>query len=625
MAQNLQIKVAGGENLDVRAFNVDQEMNENFSVTLLVNSENPDIDFDAMLGQDAAFTIMGKTPRAWKGILSHVEQDHAEEQGLSTYRLTLVPRLWLLTQRRNHRIYQHLSEVEIVQKLLGEWGIEPKMKLEGEYKKRKYKVQYGETDFDFVSRMLEDTGISFYFEQEGKETRMVLSDAPEKNPRREEPLPWKPQAGFDTRGHDHISSIEFKQRVRAGAYTVQDHDYRKPPTYKLKSTATTGLDVEKMLEKYHYEPGAFLYRAESGDTPAADDKGASRTDEKEAARQAKRRLASERAEGKRVTFTATALDLAPGAVYTMTGHPRADLAKPHLCVSVSIHGNVHGEWQVHGQSVCTDEPFHPALRTPKPRTQGVESATVVGPPGEEIHTDEFGRIRVQFHWDREGQYDDNSSCWIHVNQPWGGAGYGASNLPRVGQEVLVDFIGGDPDRPVVTGRVYTALQTTPYKLPDSKTQSGWKSNSTGGGGGFNEIKFEDMQGLEVFSIQAEKDYKGLIKNDASTHVGNNRSHTTVGNNTETVQKKENLTVMGSRAITVMDTLSHWVQGDMSATSGTGNTFFNTAMAFMSQANQHVIESAQCIELRCGASRIVLTPEQIIIDGPLTYLNPGEGK
>src|SRR6185369_3912641 len=156
-------------------------------------------------------------------------------------------------------------------------------------------------------------------------------------------------------------------------------------------------------------------------------------------------------------------------------------------------------------------PYHPAMKTPKPKTEGVESATVVGPAGQEIHCDEFGRIRVQFHWDREGQFDDNSSIWIHVNQPWGGAGYGASNLPRIGQEVLVDFLGGDPDRPVVVGRVYTALQPTPYTLPANKTQSGRKSNSTGGGGGFNEIRFEDAVGSELFSTQAERDHEALVK------------------------------------------------------------------------------------------------------------------
>jgi type VI secretion system secreted protein VgrG len=625
MAQNLQIQVAGGEHLDVRAFNVDEEMNTCFSVSLLVHAANPDVDFDAMLGQDASFTMMGKSPRTWKGIVSHVQQEHAEEHGLSTYRLTLVPRLWLLTQRRNHRIFQQLSEVEIVQKILGEWGIVPTNKLGGQYKKRKYKVQYGETDFNFVSRMLEDVGVSFYFEQEGNDTKMVLADAPQQNALREGRLPWKPQGGAATHGHDHISSVELKQQVRPGAYTVQDHDYRKPATYKLKSTATGGLDVEQKLERYHYDPGAFLYRGEGGDTPTADDKGACRSDEKEAARQTTRRLASERAEGKRVAFSSNAFDLAPGVVYAMVDHPRADLCKPHLCVASSVHGNAHGDWQVHGQSVAADEAFHPPLKTEKPKTQGIESATVVGPAGEEIHTDEFGRVRVQFHWDREGKYDDNSSCWMHVNQPWGGTGYGGTNLPRIGQEVLVDFLGGDPDRPVILGRVYTALQPTPYKLPANKTQSGWKSNSTGGGGGFNEIKFEDSHGKELFSTQAERDYQGLVKHDSSTLVGNDRTHTTVGNNTETVQQKEKVTVLGSRAVTVMDTMSHWVQGDTSHTSDQGNTLFNTAKAFASQASNHLIQSSESIELRCGGSRIVLTPDKIVIDGPLSYLNPGSGK
>jgi type VI secretion system secreted protein VgrG len=625
MASNLELQVKSGESLDVRAFNVDQSMNAIFSVSLLVHAENPDVDFDGMLGQDATFTLSTKVPRSWKGIVSHVQQEHAEPSGLSTYRLTIVPRLWLLTQRRNHRIFQLLSEVEIVQQVLGEWGITPTMQLEGQYKKRKYKVQYAESDFDFVSRMLEDAGISYYFEQAGSDTKMVLSDAPQKNTPRAAALPWKPQGGAATHGHDHISSVDFKQRVRPGAYTVQDHDYRKPATYPLRSTATNGLSVEQSLERYHYDPGAFLFQGSAGSTPTADDRGAYRTDESEASRQAQRRLASERSQGKRVRVASTAFDLAPGSVFTMVDHPRADLGKPHLCVSVSVHGNAHGNWQLHAECVAADEPYHPALRTEKPRIQGVESATVVGPPGEEIHCDEFGRVRVQFHWDRYGSFDENSSCWMHVNQPWGGAGYGATSLPRVGQEVLVDFLGGDPDRPVVTGRVYTALQTTPYKLPDNKTHSGWKSNSTGGGGGFNEIRFEDSLGQELFSTQAERDHKALVKRDSSTVIGNDRTHTTVGNNTETVQQKEKLTVMGSRAVTVMDTMSHYVQSDVSTTSGEGNTFFDTAKAFMSSATDHVIESTSSITLVCGASRIVLTPDQIVIDGPLAYLNPGTSK
>src|SRR5262249_42052966 len=157
-----------------------------------------------------------------------------------------------------------------------------------------------------------------------------------------------------------------------------------------------------------------------------------------------------------------------------------------LVVESQIDGVLDRSFSHHVEARSADRPYHPPIVTPRPKVNGVESATVVGPPGEEIHTDEFGRVRVQFHWDREGKLDDNSSCWIHSSQPWGGAGYGGVNLPRVGQEVLVDFLGGDPDRPVIVGRVYTNLQKVPYKLPANKTQSGWKSNSTNNTGGYNE-------------------------------------------------------------------------------------------------------------------------------------------
>jgi type VI secretion system secreted protein VgrG len=626
MSENLRLQVANHESFDVRSFNVDQEINANFSVTLLVHAENPDVDFDAILGKEASFTLNGKSPRTWNGILSHAQQDHTEDRGLSTYRLTIVPTLWLLAQRRNHRIFQQMSEVEIVTKLLAEWNITPKQQLQGTYKKRKYRVQYGETDFDFMSRMLEHAGISFYFMQQADGTQMVLDDAPQQNKARVGSLPFRPASGNATRDVEHISAVDYRQQVRHGKYTVQDYDYRKASTYKLASTATNGLEVEQKLENYEYDPGTFLYRADGGgDTPVADDKGATRADENEAGLQAARRLAAHRAEGKRVSLTTNAYDLAPGTVLTMTDHPRADLGKPQLVLAASINGTYSGEWTLHAQCVSAEEPFYPPMKTEKPRTQGVESATVVGPGGEEIHCDEFGRIRVQFHWDREGSFDDNSSCWIHVNQPWGGAGYGASNLPRIGQEVLVDFLAGDPDRPVVTGRVYTAQQATPYKLPGNKTQSGWKSNSTGGSGGYNEIKFEDSGGKELFSIQAQKDYQALVKNDSATLIGNDRTHTTVGNNSELVQQKEALTVMGQRAVTVMDSLSHWIKGDSSTTSDQGNQVFQTAQTFLSNANTHFIQSNESIELRCGGSRIVLTPDQIIIDGPLTYLNPGSSK
>ena len=240
---------------------------------------------------------------------------------------------------------------------------------------------------------------------------------------------------------------------------------------------------------------------------------------------------------------------------------------------------------------------------------------MVGPAGEEIHTDEFGRVRVQFHWDREGQMDENSSCWIHVSQPWGGTGYGGINLPRIGQEVLVDFLGGDPDRPVIIGRVYTNLQKTPYKLPDNKTQSGWKSNSTGSTGGYNEMMFEDAPGKELLRMQAEKDMHKLVKNDSESNV--------VRDNKEEVGANETVKVGGNREVTVMQNLTHTVrEGDVLHTVEKGNTRCTTKQTLASHADRHELSSDTMLVLQVGDSNIIMRKDGIVIDGPKVLINPG---
>jgi type VI secretion system secreted protein VgrG len=304
-------------------------------------------------------------------------------------------------------------------------------------------------------------------------------------------------------------------------------------------------------------------------------------------------------------------------------HRELGLGKKHLILEVDVHGSDEGEWSLHAECVSAEQPYHPPANTPKPRTQGVESATVVGPAGEEIHTDEFGRVRVQFHWDREGNYDDNSSCWIHVSQPWGGAGYGGSNLPRVGQEVLVDFLGGDPDRPVITGRVFTNLQKTPYKLPDNKTQSGWKSNSTGQTGGYNEIMFEDAAGRELVRMQAERDRDTLVKNDSNSSILGNRTTFVGGDNSERVAKNESLTVTKQRSVTVMETMSHTVKSGISSTCQEGNTSFETAQRFSSHAEEQVFDAdVKLLVSVGGASTIYMTRDYIILNSPKVLINPG---
>jgi len=554
MSGNLEVTVASGDALEVREFSVHQAMSSLFNVTITAVSKNADIDFEAVIGKEASFKLHGRGgggARTWQGLCNEFHQLEVEAEGLSTYHFSIVPRMWLTTQRRNHRMFQQMSELDIVKKLLGEWGVEMELKLKEQYKKRKYRVQYGESDYTFLSRMLEDAGITFYFEEKDGKTRAVLADSPHGNEKRTTDIPFRDSPTVADR--EHVTAVRLSRRVRPGKYTMRDHDYRRPADYKLVQTAGESGNVEDKLERFHYTPGAFLFQSDKGDdTPHADDKGKHRTDEGEGSKLAQKRLAAKRNDATVATFQTNVIDLAPGTVMSVLDHPHSALAdgKRMLVVESRIDGRRDEDFSHHVEVRSADKAFHPPMKTEKPRVSGVESATVVGPAGEEIHTDEFGRVRVHFHWDRESKMDDNSSCWIHVNQPWGGAGYGGSNLPRIGQEVLVDFLGGDPDRPVITGRVYTNLQKSPYKLPSNKTQSGWKSNTSPSNGGYNEMMFEDAQGKELVRMQAEKDLHKLVKNDENVTIGHDRSKLVKNNDDLTVGQHRTKSVVGNERETI---------------------------------------------------------------------------
>jgi type VI secretion system secreted protein VgrG len=538
------LSVASGDALDVRSFSVHERISALFSASITAVSETPDLDFEANIGKAARFEVHaglagGVRVRVWTGICKTVREVAVEERGLFTYQIEIVPVLWLAGQRRNHRMFQLLSDVDIALRLLSEWGIDPDLRLSADYKKRKYRVQYGESDYAFLCRLLEDSGVSFWFAGDSGETRLVLSDAPETGDLRTPRIPFRDQPGDVDR--EHVTRVRAERQVRPGRYTLRDHDYRRPPSYRLMASAAAESAVEQQLERFHYTPGGFLFESDRGDpTPAADDRGRYRSDEAEAAAIAQRRLEAQRTEAFSCSFESNAIDLAPGVVFGMLDHPRRELGDDRrlLLVETRLQGEVGRRFNVGAEARSAAVRFRPPLVTPKPRTHGVESATVVGPAGEEIHTDEFGRVRVHFHWDRESQMDQNSSCWIHVSQPWGGTGYGGVNLPRIGQEVLVDFLGGDPDRPIIVGRVYTNLQKVPYTLPDNKTQSGWKSNSTHQTGGYNEVMFEDAAGQELLRMQAEKDHHKLVKNDEEHTVGRDR--------TRQVKRDESVTIGNDR-------------------------------------------------------------------------------
>jgi type VI secretion system secreted protein VgrG len=562
--------IASGDPVDVRSFSVRQHINELFLIELVVVSSNLDIDFDEVIGQDAEFALQTATgTQRWSGVTVEMAQERVEETGLATYRLQIAPRAWLMTQRKNYRIFQFESELDIVKKLLSEWGVIHDVRAGG-HKPRKFRTQYGETDFAFARRMLEDAGINFTFVWTEAGTSMVLDDAPESRELTHPLLRFHDEPSVTDGGF--VTKVGVRSRTRPGKMTIGDVDYRRASTQQPRLSASSGLAHESALEQFEHEPGAFLYQTEGGSTPFADDRGASRTDEAVGSRKTLNRLLGKRGDAKVIRFESDVLALEPGCILSVLDHPHRALQETGLLViGATIAGEYAGAWRVQVESVRTDVPFRPAPITPKPVVPGLESATVVGPGGEEIHTDEFARVRVHFHWDRESARNEASSCWVPTNQPWAGRGFGAINVPRVGQEVLVEFLGGDPDRPIVIGRVFTKSNSVPDALPKYKHVSGFISESTprlvvgasgsGGAGGLSGhyggtplspqqisstvsqpgpfqassptgmthawkgsgLKLDDFSGSEICYIQANRDLHVVVGNDWKSVVGNHRT------------------------------------------------------------------------------------------------------
>ncbi|MFO0588859.1 MAG: type VI secretion system tip protein TssI/VgrG [Polyangiaceae bacterium] len=592
----LTLTLAGIADLRVTSFSAHESVSRPFVVRVTALSPNPSLALAAAVGQNATFTAVsgvafaGFGARVWSGVIRGAAQSKAVtaavgEANLSTYEFELVPRLWLLHERRGYRVYQHLSIPDIVDKLLAEWKIVPTWRVDrGQYPKLEYKVQYGESDHDFLSRLLEEAGLAYVFEgSEAHGSSLILADRLHAGaPRAGLPLPFvdKPSQAAEM---EFVTAVTWAREVRPGARTLRDADFRTPARALFES-APAEKGVESRLERYDYHPGSFLVETgKGGDTPAADDRGIARYDSPYGKARATRELEALRTGARALDFWSNAFDLTPGSIFSIDGHPHHDLGidKKLLVTTTNLSAELQGEWKLHAFAVPADKPYRLPPRARRPIAHGFQSATVVGPKGQEIHTDEFGRVRVQFPWDREGKNDERSSCWVRVHEGWGGLGYGMQVLPRIGQEVLVSFLGGDPEQPIILGRAYNAVEQVPYKLPQHKTRSTWKSNSSVGGNGFNEIMYEDLKGQELVWMQAEKDRIRLVKNDESATVVHDREVTvkndldehTDGHHLQWIGKDEDHVVKQSRReriegdahVTVNGTQNIQVDGSQSVT------------------------------------------------------------
>jgi type VI secretion system secreted protein VgrG len=384
----LELSFASKEDsLSVRHFAVREEMSNLFAIDILARSPLEEIDLESIVGQGAGFALssgvahLSVFSRAWTGVCSHMELVQVEPTGLSTYFIKIMPALWRTTLRRNSRIFQHMSVPEIVIKVLGEWQIEPELRLTEEYLQHEYRVQYGETDFAFISRLLEEAGIAYFFVHTGAQTTLVLSDAPTTGNARL-PIPYvdRPNESSEL---EFVTKVKLAQRVKPGRLTVRDFDFRQKLDYQLFAEARAKTELP--YEQYIYEPGAFWYEpGQAGDTPVADDKGVARSNEKEANRIVTRNLDAERRARRAVSFETNVIDLAPGTLMSIVPHPRQDISgRQLLAIESSLEGEPGKEWTIKGQALYTDVTYRPERRTPRPRIHGVQSAVVVGPPGEE--------------------------------------------------------------------------------------------------------------------------------------------------------------------------------------------------------------------------------------------------
>ena len=576
----LQLSFASGEDsLSVRRFVIHEAVSSLFSVSVWARSRNPSIDLSALVGQPAGLRIESgvrfvlKNDRIWSGLCAYAEQVEAEPApNLSTYLIKIVPMLWLLTKRSGHRIFQHLSVPDIVDALLAEWRIVPTWEIDrGRYPKLEIKIQYGESDFTFVTRLLEEAGISYFFEDTADDTKLVFRDEPQAKSPRPDALPYVEHAN-EASEKEFAHRVQIGHEVRPGAFVLQDYDFRRP-ALKLGEEATKAAAPEDRHEQVRYEPGSYLAEIGAGGaTPIGDDKGVARYDFGYGKAKAERLLAGARAGKVAVSFDTNAVDPRPGTILQVSQHPHPEVAgRPLLVTSFSLEGSPTEAWHSTVHTLSAELPYRPPATTPKPVVHGIQSATVVGVKGEretqEIHVDELGRVRVQFPWDRDGKADDNALCWIRVSQGWAGKAYGMMAIPRVGQEVLVTFLDGDPDQPLVTGRLYNARNPVPYRLPDNKTISTWKSDSSPGSGGYNELKFEDKKSEELLYHQAERDQRVLIKHNETITVLHDRrkdvarmeTDTTGVNRTEVTGLNRSEMVAVDRVTFIAGSRKKWVK------------------------------------------------------------------
>lgn len=555
--------VAGGPELRVARFSGREGMSQLYNYQLELASPDLEINFADVVGRAANLTILaGEVPRVVHGHLARFEELEIGSD-LAIYRATLVPWVSRLLHRRDCRIFQNLAVPDIIAKALEEAGLPSDrflLEIREDHPKREYVVQYRESDWSFLARLMEEEGIFYYFDHHPDEHILVMSDSATVHSRipGAPGIPYLPLRGM-VADQEFIASFRSGREMRAGKVTLRDYNFKKP-AMNLE-TEIQGPSYSE-LEVYDY-PG--LYEEPTPGTARA-----------------KTRLEEQQASVQTSRGDSACARLTPGSLFSLERHPRSDFNREYLIVDIEQSGYQPqvleqeataeaSEYSNNFSCIPSDVPFRPARKTPKPVVRGIQTAIVVGPSGEEVYTDEHGRVKVQFHWDRRGKSDQDSSCWIRVSQLWAGQAWGAMWIPRIGHEVVVDFLEGDPDRPLITGRVYHGTNVPPYELPAEKTKSTIKSSSSPGGDGSNELRFEDASGSEEIYLHGQKDWTIRIENDKDQAIGHDEYLSVDNNRDKTVGVDQSETIGSNKTIRVGQNHTESIGQNMVLTVGMTKT------------------------------------------------------
>ena len=604
--------------LQVLAFDGHEALDSPYRFDLELVSERPDLDLETLLNRPA-WLAFGAAGKGVHGIVYRIAQGDSGKR-LTRYRMSLVPRLAYLAHRHNQRIFQQLTVPQIIARVLEEHGILAGdghlLQLGASYLARDYCVQYDESDLHFVQRLCEEEGIHYHFRHGPDGHLLVFGDDQTVFPKLGRPTAYVQDSGM-VADEPVIKHFGVRLETRTSRVTRRDYDFEQP-RLQLESAVTSEFAPD--LEDYDY-PGRF-------------------TDRTRGKHLSRRALERHRADYQLAEGDSDQPVLRSGHFLAISEHPRREWNDLWLLREIHHQGR---QPQVLEESVTSeiaasngfqqgyrnrfsatpwDVPHRPALEHHKPKVLGSQTAVVTGPAGEEIHCDPYGRVKVQFHWDREGQADDTTSCWLRVSSSWAGDRYGGIAIPRVGMEVLVTFLEGDPDQPLVSGCLYHKEHVVPYDLPANKTRTVFKTLSSPGGGGYNELRIEDRKGAEQIYIHAQRDWDQNIEHDQKIRIGHERHDTVEANSYSEFKAEEHVTVHGNRKVEIKPDDHLTVGQSQHIKLGLAQLIEAGREIHLKAGQKIVIEAGAELTLKVGGSFIKLDASGVTMVGPQVRVNAG---